>query len=146
MSYQQEQISIGATYLCVEWLMVVGMVTWGGFWIDRIQGCQPHLHSTGIILCVCTQPMRDGVTMKCCLSLAGCKHKMIFVCAPCQWETTLQCNVVSHWLGANIKWSLIVLMVYIVHERLWGTGDNLFSYPSFRSGCSGGHFDVNKPS
>ena len=28
------------------------------------------------------------------------------VCAPSQWETTLQCNVVSHWLAANTKWSL----------------------------------------
>ena len=24
----------------------------------------------------------------------------------CQWETTLHCNVVSHWLGAYTKWSL----------------------------------------
>ena len=29
-----------------------------------------------------------------------------FVHAPKQWETTLQCNVVSHWLGACTKWSL----------------------------------------
>ena len=29
-----------------------------------------------------------------------------FVCAPSQWETTLHCNVVSHWLGAHTKWSL----------------------------------------
>ena len=29
-----------------------------------------------------------------------------FVNAPSQWETTLQCNVVSHWLGAYTKWSL----------------------------------------
>ena len=28
------------------------------------------------------------------------------VYAPSQWETTLQCNVVSHWLGAYKKWSL----------------------------------------
>ena len=27
--------------------------------------------------------------------------------APSQWETTLHCNVVSHWLGAYTKWSLI---------------------------------------
>ena len=29
-----------------------------------------------------------------------------FVCAPSQWETTLQCNVVSHWLDActNDPW------------------------------------------
>ena len=29
-----------------------------------------------------------------------------FVNAPSQWETTLQCNVVSHWLGSFTKWSL----------------------------------------
>ena len=31
-----------------------------------------------------------------------------FVHAPSQWETTLQCNVVSHWLGAYTEWSLTV--------------------------------------
>ena len=29
-----------------------------------------------------------------------------FVYAPNQWETTLHCTVVSHWLGAYTKWSL----------------------------------------
>ena len=29
-----------------------------------------------------------------------------FVYAPSQWETALQCNTVSHWLGAFTKWSL----------------------------------------
>ena len=29
-----------------------------------------------------------------------------FAYAPSQWETTLHCNVVSHWLGAYTKWSL----------------------------------------
>ena len=29
-----------------------------------------------------------------------------FVYAPSQWETTLPCNVVSHWLGAFTIWSL----------------------------------------
>ena len=29
-----------------------------------------------------------------------------FVNAPSQWETTLQCNVASHWLGTYSKWSL----------------------------------------
>ena len=28
-----------------------------------------------------------------------------FVYAPSQWEATLPCNVVSHWLGAYTKWS-----------------------------------------
>ena len=29
-----------------------------------------------------------------------------FEYAPSQWETTLQCNVASHWLAAYTKWSL----------------------------------------
>ena len=29
-----------------------------------------------------------------------------FVNAPSQWETTLHCNIISHWLGAYTKWSL----------------------------------------
>ena len=28
--------------------------------------------------------------------------------APSQWEMKLQCNVISHWLGALIKWSLLI--------------------------------------
>ena len=32
-----------------------------------------------------------------------------FVYAPSQWETTLHCNVVSHWLGAYTKWSLCII-------------------------------------
>ena len=35
-----------------------------------------------------------------------------FVNAPSQWETTLQCNVVSHWLGAFTKLSLYEVKVY----------------------------------
>ena len=30
------------------------------------------------------------------------------VCAPSQYETTLQCNVVSYWLGAYTTWSSLV--------------------------------------
>ena len=33
-------------------------------------------------------------------------HRDRSVHAPSQWETMLQCNVVSHWLGAYTKWSL----------------------------------------
>ena len=33
--------------------------------------------------------------------------KVHFVYAPSQWETALQCNVISHWLSAHTKWSLI---------------------------------------
>ena len=29
-----------------------------------------------------------------------------FVYATSQWEMTLQCNVISHWMGTHTKWSL----------------------------------------
>ena len=29
-----------------------------------------------------------------------------FLYEPCQWEVTLQCNIISHWLGPYIKWFL----------------------------------------
>ena len=34
-----------------------------------------------------------------------------FVNASCQWERTLHCNIVSHWLGAYTKWSLCLVLV-----------------------------------
>ena len=47
-----------------------------------------------------------------------------FVFAPSQWETTLQCNVVSHWLGAYTEWSLdpvdeLRLMSWKTHLYWW---------------------------
>ena len=36
-------------------------------------------------------------------------RKLVYT--PSQWETTLQCNVVSHWLGAYTNWSLWVWLL-----------------------------------
>ena len=38
--------------------------------------------------------------------------------APCQWETVLLCNDVSHWLGANLEWALMSLITWY-HYTLW---------------------------
>ena len=40
-----------------------------------------------------------------------------FVNAPSQWEMTLHCNLVSHWLGAYTKWSLNIMQSHIT----WGS-------------------------
>ena len=49
-----------------------------------------------------------------------------FVYAPSQWETTLQCNVVSHWLGAHTKWSF-----YLLHAAMfWKRLDPVFMTPN----------------
>ena len=45
-------------------------------------------------------------------------HKDHFVYVPSQSEMMLQCNVVSHWLGAYTKWSL--------NPSLWKSRDYLF--------------------
>ena len=36
--------------------------------------------------------------------------------APSQWETSLHCNAVSHWLGAYLHWSLLF---YLVVPQCW---------------------------
>ena len=41
-----------------------------------------------------------------------------FVYVLSQWETTLQCDIVSHWLGAPTKWSLCNKCCLIVAEDL----------------------------
>ena len=41
-----------------------------------------------------------------CLPWRKFSYRDHFVNVPSQWETTLQCNVVSHWLGAFTKCSL----------------------------------------
>ena len=55
-----------------------------------------------------TYPPPDLNKSKRCLfsSVSGSSSRDHFVYAPNQWETTLQCNVVSHWLGAYTKLSL----------------------------------------
>ena len=46
------------------------------------------------------------------------KHRDHFVYAANQWDTTLQCNVVTYWLGAYTKWSLQaeIHIHYVEHE------------------------------
>ena len=39
--------------------------------------------------------------------LASCHGSFCACNATSQWEMTLQCNVISHWLGILVKWSLI---------------------------------------
>ena len=55
-------------------------------------------------------------------SLYKCRNR--FVCVPSQWGTTLQCNVVPHWLGAYTKWSCkcqSLPMVLIQSSRVFWT-------------------------
>ena len=65
-----------------------------------------------------------------------------FVYVPSQWETMLQCNVVSHWLGACTKWSLCSLskrVSYIVRaEEVYNLCD-ADSMSSLKGKCF--HFD-----
>ena len=44
----------------------------------------------------------------------SCRRQGTFVYALSQWDTTLHCNVVSHWLGAYTKWCLHFLLFAIL--------------------------------
>ena len=47
------------------------------------------------------------ITLMCSLSsFTVFRIRYHFVYVPCQWETTLHCNIISHWLGAYTKWTL----------------------------------------
>ena len=65
-------------------------------------GCQLLLPAVHWSLAACHQPW-------------PCYLRDHFVYAPSQWETTLQCNVVSHWLGAYTKWSLLSMCSQWLH-------------------------------
>ena len=73
-----------------------------------------------------------------------------FVHAPSQWEATLQCNIISHWLGAFTKLSLYIhglvqdcsnssalameLLQSCTKPLIWVF--TIFLFPSRRSSCS----------
>ena len=42
-----------------------------------------------------------------------------------QWETSLQCNAVSHWLGANLESVLITMLKYFPDD--WGLPYSVYS-------------------
>ena len=53
-----------------------------------------------------TKPQQNTTTSKPCAYLFRDQSRY----APNQWEMTLQCNDVSHWLGAYLDWSLFIGM------------------------------------
>ena len=79
-------------------------------YIDAISGSwfsQEYviLFIDGVIIFITTLYISFPFIMHCTV------YKDRFVHEPSHWEATLQCNVVSHWLGACTKWSL----AYISH-------------------------------
>ena len=45
--------------------------------------------------------------------ITHCRCRDHFVDVPSQWETALHCNAVSHWLGAYIESSLLVMYICV---------------------------------
>ena len=69
-----------------------------------IPSVKTRFYSQGRKKCV---PIRLGSVTTACLEGDTTFSKDHFVYVPSQWETTLPCNVVSHWLGTYTEWSLI---------------------------------------
>ena len=131
LNHQYDDLSVFATNM---WKMMHIGSTWGWQWED-------DLHAQGSF-CIFAHPMRDDVIMWRRLSLAGHIYKIIpdtafpYQCpmyANSEWEMTSQCNVVSHWLDAYTKWSLMqpfcttalcmqMLLSYLKERALVSTG------------------------
>ena len=69
------------------------------------------------------------------LAYAGVRYQLLFrnhfVYVPSQWETTLHCNVVSHWLGAYTKWSMLFRIVSKGLCKNWTEEIETFNYYFF---------------
>ena len=65
------------------------------------QNCRQHFKSISL---------HENFSIQLQFQLAISQHwfRDHFVYAPSKWETKLHCNVISHWLGAYTKWSLLV--------------------------------------
>ena len=59
-----------------------------------------------------------------------------FVYMPSQWEIMLHCNVVSHWPGAYLKWSLHHCFRFWFVPTTWNNADSLLSKRCFGSNLS----------
>ena len=77
----------------------------------------------------------------CCCSLSW-DHS---VYAPSQWEIALQCNAISHWLGAHTEWTLsmpsvenVVKCCYLrvsLHCVCWWSGKNRHCRKDLKTQC-----------
>ena len=76
----------------------------------------------GLILGLC--PTNETHRYRVTLSLIGwaqTQNRADSRLAPSQWETSLQSNAVSHWLGANLESALFCLLRYfsLLYEAEW---------------------------
>ena len=66
-------------------------------------------------------------------------HRDHFVYAPSQWETTLQCNVVSHWLGAccllSTKPFMDPLNIWTIGKKLKWMVNKIFCHENLFCKC-----------
>ena len=72
----------------------------GSFWVPF--SAQQAQHKE----CICGKLVCFYHLFRCVIQVMGSGSRDYFVYAPSQWETTLQCNIASHWLDAYTKWCL----------------------------------------
>ena len=78
-------------------LMYEPIRTSSGVFVHRVE------RSSHTVKSVTACPTSNVVAIQ---DVSYCNCRDNFVNAPSQWETALQCNIVSYWLGAFIKLSL----------------------------------------
>ena len=86
--------------LCISFIRLE-MTSWGWWRFPSKRRCCPQSTQTAHL---CTETSffdREGKGAR--RRWLRCRDQLVY--APSQWEMTLQCNVVSHWLGILTKWS-----------------------------------------
>ena len=101
-------------------------------WLQRVDNECPqnmpwYAKSGGLFKNIGALQSKNSRKIQLCMKIIPRDH---FVYMPSQLEMTLQCNVVSHWLGAYTKWSfhIFVWVRYFVQNFkgiLWNSTENV---------------------
>ena len=110
-SAKKNKVNIKATSLCEGNALVTN-----GFHAQRANNAEnismlwhPVSPTLTVVLDICQiyWPIHVLISYLCGCHIDHPSHRDHFVFAPSQWETTLHCYVVSHWLGAYTKLPLL---------------------------------------
>ena len=73
------------------------------------------VHAAQQTICIQWFRQRLGIDQDFCIYIRHIRDPSRY--APSQWETSLHCNDVSHWLGAYLDWSLHMRVIHCCRDH-----------------------------
>ena len=98
---------------------------WWGWWFET-PSCPLWRHCNGTAICASTRSLDAWKNESLCEELCvraqfGADSRF----PPSQWQTSLQSNAVSHWLGANLKSACSYIQLTSTHKTCMGRNSQL---------------------